>query len=71
MRASSGVRAGKQAEGTPSQTDLPAAGRRTERSDICRGHSAIADEGSDWSLRRATLAGHPNTTTTSTPPDYL
>lgn len=66
MRVSSGLHAGKQAEGTPSETDLSAAGRCTDR---ILGHLL-------WALRdrrgtlgpepwHATLARHPNTTTTT------
>lgn len=40
MRASSGLRAGKQAEGTPSETDIPAHVRAY--ADMCCGHSMIA-----------------------------
>lgn len=46
MRASGGLRAGKQAEGTPSETDIPVHVRAY--ADMCCGRSVIADEGSDW-----------------------
>lgn len=46
MRASGGLRAGKQAEGTPSETDIPVHVRAS--ADMCCGRSAIADKGSDW-----------------------
>lgn len=60
MRASSGLRAGKRAEGTPSETDLSAAGRCADR---ILGHLLWAFRYRRGTLGpepwRATLAGHP------------
>lgn len=78
MRASGGLRAWKQAGGTPSETSFCSGTvRRPRAADICCGQLRDRRRRIGLEPWRATLAGHPNTTTTTTntstspPPDCL